>query len=86
MLFRLGVALIVLSFVPWIFVAGTFLVGVSLTTGAGFVGGSLVGAEVMFWGGLALAGKDTWQAVKAAGWRGAPGELARLFVEGRPIQ
>lgn len=84
MLFRIGLTAIVLSFVPWIMIAVAPLLGLSLTTGAGLVAGLLVLAEVLFWAGLALAGKDTWQTIKARGWRRAPRELARLYVHGRP--
>ena len=44
-------------------------------------------AELLFWAGLALAGKDTWRTIKAHGWGRAPRELVRLFVEGRrPVE
>ena len=84
MLFRLGLIAIVLSVVPWLAIAGAPLLGLSLSAGAGLVAGALVVAEVLFWVGLALAGKDTWQTIKARGWRRAPRELARLLVHGRP--
>ena len=83
MLFRVGLVAIVLSVVPWIALAATPLLGLSLGGVAGLVTGSLVAAEVLFWVGLALVGKDTWQTVKAQGWRRAPRELARMFVHGR---
>ena len=84
MLFRLGLIAIVLSFVPWLAVAAAPLLGLSLGASAGLVGGSLVVAEVLFWAGLAMAGKDTWQTIKAKGLRRAPRELGRLLVHGRP--
>ena len=71
MLFRLGLIAIVLSVVPWLAIAGAPLLGLSLSAGAGLVAGALVVAEVLFWVGLALAGKDTWQTIKARGWRRA---------------
>jgi hypothetical protein len=83
MLFRVGLIAIALSVVPWIVVAATPLLGLSLGAVAGLVAGSLVAAEVLFWAGLALVGKDTWQTVKAQGLRRAPRELARMFVHGR---
>jgi hypothetical protein len=85
MLFRLGLIAIVLSVVPWLAIAGAPLLGLSLSAGAGLVAGALVVAEVLFWVGLALAGKDTWQTIKARGWRRAPRKLARLLVQGRSI-
>jgi len=84
MVFRLGLIAIVLSFVPWLALAAAPLLGLSLSAGAGLVAGALVVAEVLFWVGLALAGKDTWQTIKARGWRRAPRELVRLLVHGRP--
>lgn len=85
MLFRVGLIAIALSFVPWLFIAAAPLFGLSIGAGAGLVAGLLVVAEVLFWAGLALAGKDTWQAVKARGWRHAPQELGRLLVHGRLV-
>lgn len=84
MLFRIGLVAIVLSFVPLLAIALAPFLGLSLGASAGLAAGLAVGAEVLFWGGLALAGKETWQTVKARGWRRAPRELARLFVQGRP--
>lgn len=84
MWFRVGLVAVALSFVPWLTIAAAPLFGLSLAASAGLVAGLLVVAEVLFWAGLALAGRDTWQAVKARGWRRAPRELARLFVRGRP--
>ncbi len=90
MWFRVGIVAIVASFVAWIVIALAPLVGplvgMSLGQGAGFVGVILVIAEVLFWAGLALAGKDTWRTVKVHGWRRAPGELTKLLVHGRPVQ
>lgn len=83
MLFRIGLIAIVLSFVPWIALAVAPLLGLSLGAAAGLVAGSLLAAEALFWIGLALAGKDTWQTIRSRGWRRAPRELARLLVHGR---
>lgn len=84
MWFRIGLVAIVLSFVPLLGLAVAPFLGLSVSEGAGLLGVAIVVAEVMFWAGLAIAGKDTWQTVKAHGWRRAPRELARLLVHGRP--
>jgi hypothetical protein len=84
MLFRVGLIAIVLSFVPWLAIGVAPLLGLSLGASAGLVGVSLVVAEVLFWVGLALAGKDSWKTIKARGWRRAPRELTRLLIHGRP--
>lgn len=84
MWFRVGLVAIALSFVPWLMIAAAPLFGLSLGASAGLVTGLLVVAEVLFWAGLTLAGKDTWQTVKARGWRRAPRELGRLLRHGRP--
>jgi hypothetical protein len=65
-------------------IAAAPLLGLSLGASAGLVTVLAVVAEVLFWVGLALAGKDTWQTIKARGWRRAPRELGRLLVHGRP--
>jgi hypothetical protein len=84
MLFRVGILAIIASFLPWLAIALAPLMGLSLAGAAGFVGAALITAEILFWGGLALAGKETWQAVRANGWRRAPRALARLLTRGRP--
>jgi hypothetical protein len=82
--FRIGLLAIALSFVPWLAIAVAPLLGLSLGESAGLVAGLAVAAEVLFWTGLALAGRDTWQAIRTRGWRRAPRELLRLLVAGRP--
>lgn len=84
MVFRTGLVAIALSFVPWLAVAAAPVLGLSLGESAGLVAGALVVAEVLFWAGLAMAGRETWQTIKARGWRNAPRELGRLLVRGRP--
>ena len=90
MFFRIGLIAIVLSFVPWLAIGVAPLLGLSLGASAGLIGVSLVVAEVLFWTGLALAGKDTWQTIKARGWRRAPRGVfivrqRRLQVLGRRL-
>ena len=85
MLFRLGLIAIVVSVVPWLAIAGAPLLNLSLSATGGLVAGALVVAEVLFWAGLALAGKDTWQTIKVRGWRRAPRALVHLLVHGRPV-
>ncbi|SIH92567.1 transporter suffix domain-containing protein [Mycobacteroides abscessus] len=84
MLFRVGIALIVLSIAPWLWLCAALFFGVSLTAGVGLSAAAAVAAEVMFWSGLAVCGKDTLKAVKCSGMRRAPRELVRLFFHGRP--
>lgn len=90
MWFRVGIVAIVASFAVWVVIALAPLVGpvvgLSLGEAGGAIGVLLVIAEVLFWAGLALAGKDTWRTVKVHGWRRAPGELTKLLVHGRPEQ
>ncbi len=85
MWFRVGLVAIVLSFLPWLAIAAAPLLGLSLGAGVGVVGIAVVVAEALFWVGLALAGKDTWRAITAHGWRRAPRALATLVVRGRPV-
>jgi hypothetical protein len=82
--FRIGLFAIALSFVPWLAIAAAPLLGLSLGESAGLVAGAAVVAEMLFWTGLAMAGRDTWHAIRTRGWRRAPRELFRLLVRGRP--
>ena len=84
MRFRTGLIAIVLSFGMWLVVAVAPLLGFSFGAVAGLIAGALVVAEVLFWAGLVLAGRDAWQTIKARGWRRAPRELGLLLVHGRP--
>jgi hypothetical protein len=78
---RLGVVLIALSLLPWL--ALTVLPFLGLGTAAFAAGGGLiVVAEVAFWLGLVLVGRDTWSLARSHGWRHVPGTLWRVLRHG----
>ncbi|MGQ0576419.1 MAG: transporter suffix domain-containing protein [Pseudonocardia sp.] len=79
MVLRLGIVLIVGSFVLWLLIPLVPLVGFRGLAAAGAVAGLLVAAEVVFWIGVLLAGRDTWRLARTHGWRGVPGALWRMF-------
>lgn len=83
MLLRVGVLLIVLSLLPWIALAALPFLGLGGARAAATAGGLVIAAEVLFWCGLALAGRETWQTARAHGWRAVPRELWRLLLRGR---
>jgi hypothetical protein len=73
--------LIVLSCLCWVVIPLLLLfTGLS---GAVWAGGIAVVAEVSFWLGLVLAGRDTWKLARAHGWRGVPKALWHTFRTGR---
>lgn len=83
-MFRAGIMLILLSFLPWLALpAVPWLIKgpAEQARAAGFL--VLLG-ELLFWPGLALSGKETWSAAKTGGWRGALPELLRRLRQGRP--
>ncbi|HEU4409043.1 MAG TPA: transporter suffix domain-containing protein [Polyangiaceae bacterium] len=80
---RAGLALVALSCLLWVALPFVPLVDGRAARAAVVAGALVAAAEVAFWLGLALAGKPTWSAIKARGWRGAPRELARLFARGQ---
>ncbi|MBA2308765.1 MAG: hypothetical protein H0W01_05580 [Pseudonocardiales bacterium] len=83
MLIRVGVLLIVLSFLAWLLILAVPFVlsgGAAVATGVGLA----IGAEVIFWLGLILAGRDTWRLVKEHGWRGVPAAMWHTLRHGQP--
>jgi hypothetical protein len=80
---RIGVLLLVLSAVCWLVIPAVPLLGLPGAGTAVTVGVLVVGAEVVFWLGLVLAGRDTWKLAKAHGWRKVPAALWRVLREGR---
>jgi len=39
-------------------------------------------AELLFWGGVTLAGRDTWRLVRSHGWRGTPARMLGVMRTG----
>jgi hypothetical protein len=74
---RLGVVLWLLSWVPYGIILG--LSGAALTAAWGFE--ILLGII-----GIALAGTEFAQAVKAKGWKRAPGVAWHALVHGRDVE
>ena len=83
---RFGVGLVAASFVCWIGVLGAPIIGrlSSVRTGVTVAGTSFVIAEVTFWIGLALMGRDSWAAAKKHGWRRLSGVLWEMLLHGAP--
>ncbi len=81
---RLGVLLIVLSFLGWLLILAVPFLGLSggaaVATGVGLA----VGAEVIFWLGVVLIGRDSWTLAKKHGWRAVPGALWHTLRDGKP--
>jgi hypothetical protein len=84
MLVRAGVLLIALSAVGWLLILAVPALGPGGARSAAVVAGLVVGAEVVFWLGLALAGRDTWALAREHGWRGVPKALWQVLRDGRP--
>jgi hypothetical protein len=79
---RTGIVLILLSFLPWLVLPAVPWLAKGLSQQATLAGGLVALGEILFWPGLALAGKDAWRAAKSHGWRGALPELLRRFRAG----
>ncbi len=81
---RLGVLLIVLSFLGWLLILAVPFLGLNggaaVATGVGLA----IGAEVIFWLGVVLVGRDTWKLAKEHGWRSVPSALWRTLRDGKP--
>ncbi len=83
MRFRLGVVAMATSFVPYLALGVVPFLGVSLAGIAGLIAVSLIGAEVIFWSGLVLAGADARAAIRQHGWARTPRILWDLLVAGQ---
>ena len=86
MMIRAGVLLIVLSVGCWLLVPVVPFLGYSGGTAFVLIAGLLILAEVVFWLGLVLAGRETWKLAKANGWRGVPAALWQTLRDGRRPQ
>jgi hypothetical protein len=82
MMVRLGVVLLLLSVVCWLLVPAVPFAGLGAAGSASAVAVLVVGAEVVFWLGLVLAGRDTWKLAERHGWSGLPRALWRVLREG----
>jgi hypothetical protein len=87
MAFRIGVALMVGSLLPWLTMPAVPFLPLTVAE-QGVVVGALVGlAELIFWPGVALAGKGAWEAAKAQGWRRMPVVMWQMLLTGRvPVE
>jgi hypothetical protein len=83
---RLGVLLIVLSCLCWLVIPLVPAFGLRGTRAAGAVGSLVVTAEIVFWLGVVLVGRDTWDIARRHGWSHVPGTLWRLLRDGRTIE
>lgn len=75
MTLKLGISLILASALPWLALPLAAWWAPSVAAKVAWSTGLLVAAEVLFWGGVALAGREVWAAAKQAGWRRVVPEL-----------
>jgi len=67
--FKIGVLLILSSFLPWLVLPVAAWFASTPEDKAAWSGGLLVLAEVLFWSGTLLSGREVWAAVKSARWK-----------------
>ncbi|MEX0992571.1 MAG: transporter suffix domain-containing protein [Solirubrobacterales bacterium] len=82
MALRLGIGMIIAALVAplTILVVPFFgVMGSQLTAYATMIA---ICAEVMFWGGIALMGRDTWRAIRDHGWRRTPRRILEVVRAG----
>jgi len=85
MLFRLGVGLMGSSIVPWLLLPVVPFLPLSGAQSGAMAGGLVIAAELVFWPGLALAGRGAWEAAKARGWRQLPAAMVEMLRTGKPV-
>ena len=80
---RLGAVLIVISCLLW---AGLLVVPIlpgSVAERATIGGAIFVGAEIVWWVGVAMVGGEAWRVIRTRGWRQLPQGLWQLLRRGR---
>lgn len=83
MALRVGLLLALIGTAVWLAIPVAPLVAETAAE-AGILASALwVGSEVLFWGGVALAGKDAWSTVRSNPWRRVPGVLWSVMRDGR---
>lgn len=85
MKFRLGVVAMAASFLPYLALGVVPFLGISPVETAGVIAAALIGAEIVFWSGLLLAGAQARAAIRAHGWSGAPRIMWRMLRSGRAV-
>ena len=74
---KVGVLLILSSFLPWLVLPVAAWFAPTPEDKAAWSGALVVLAEVLFWSGTLLSGRDVWGAVKSAGWKKVIPELLK---------
>jgi len=75
--------MILLSFFPWLVLPAVPWLATGAKAQASLAGALVILGELLFWPGVALAGKDVWEAAKSKGWKHIlPDLLKRLRSEG----
>ncbi|MFN7685210.1 MAG: transporter suffix domain-containing protein [Oligoflexia bacterium] len=83
---RLGVALILASFLPWLVLPAVPWLAHGAVNQAKLSGALIALGEVLFWPGLALAGKPAWKTAKAHGWRRMIPALVKILIRGETLK
>jgi len=76
-LLKIGVILMFASALPWLALPFAAWLAPTAAGKAAWSTGLLVAAEILFWGGVLLAGRDVWNTAKQAGWKRVIPELWR---------
>ena len=83
MLVRLGAGLIAASCLLWGALLLVPILPGSVAARATRAGVIFVAAEILWWVGVALIGREAWRVVRSHGWRRLPSVLWQLLRHGR---
>ncbi|MFM8334923.1 MAG: transporter suffix domain-containing protein [Opitutaceae bacterium] len=87
MLLKIGVILMFASALPWLAMPVAAWLAPTAGAKAAWSTGLFIAAEILFWGGVLLAGRDVWKSAREAGWKRVIPELWRKLREpARPSQ
>lgn len=78
---KIGVILMFASALPWLALPLAAWLAPTAGAKAAWSTGLFIAAEVLFWGGVLLAGRDVWNSAKQAGWKRVIPELWRKLRE-----
>ncbi len=79
---RLGIVLILLSFLPWVALPAVPWLANEGGSQVRLAAALVILGEVLFWPGVFLAGKEVWLAAKAKGWKQLLPELLKRLRAG----
>lgn len=82
MVLKIGIILLLVSVLPWLAIPVAVWLAPTAGAKAAWSSALVAEAELLFWGGMLLSGRDVWTTAKRAGWKRVIPELWRRLRQG----